>query len=386
MDEVDQSIAGPRVLFWHWGRRGGGPRYTLELLRALIEKSSLALFVSYSRQSELAQEFERLPIPRLVVDTYTDLRTAIYSTFRIRSAREKFWNYLEDQHIDVILCTMSHLWNFPVLWRHDRGNKRYVFVLHDAVPHPGDDVPMRRWLLRKEIACADGIVTLSRHVLQTVVDECAYPDARVWVIPHGVFKYAPTAERPTTRFRSDRFRLLFFGRVLAYKGLDILLQAYLILKEECPQVTLRIVGAGDLEPYRALLGQAVGVDVENRWIGESEIGDIFSDADLLVVPYREASQSGVIPTAYASGLPVVVTPVGGLIEQTQHLRTGLVAESASPEALAKAIKRMVTDPEIYSSCADGAAEEARERLSWPAIAARFEEVIRKVASLPPLRG
>jgi glycosyltransferase involved in cell wall biosynthesis len=106
-------------------------------------------------------------------------------------------------------------------------------------------------------------------------------------------------------------RLLCFGRLLPYKGLDLLASA----ARELHGCELRVVGSGPESPELASLRELPGVTVENRWVPESEIGALIAWADLLVLPYREASQSGVAPAATAAGRYVVSTRVGGLVEQ-----------------------------------------------------------------------
>lgn len=300
------------------------------------------------------------------------MQSAIASSMRLPSIRRRFWKYVHDQRIDVVLGTMSHLWNAAILLRRPR--IPYMFVLHDAEPHAGDDIFLRRWLLGQEIRRADQIVTLTGYVRDALARLYVYPRERVVVIPHGVFPYA--MPRGTTA-EPGSLRLLFFGRLLPYKGLDLLIAAYAELVREFRNLRLAIVGPGDVSRY---VGQTnlPGLTLDNRWIPEDEVGRAFENADLLVTPYREASQSGVIATAYAAGLPVVTTPVGGLQEQVQHERTGLVAEAVSSAAIVKAVRRMIEQPDLYARCAAGAYREARETLAWTTIARQFAATINNV--------
>jgi glycosyltransferase involved in cell wall biosynthesis len=356
-----------KILIWHWGRRGGGPRYTLELTKALVTQNDFAVHLSLSRQSEILDAFSELHCPSFHIDTYNGLCSAITATVRLPFVRRAFWRYVREQEIDMIVCTMSHLWNVPVLAMR-RDKTPYLFVLHDALPHPGDDAPLRHWLLKREVGYADGVVTLTEHVRRILCDAYHYPRERTWVVPHGVFPYtASIAEKKL----SEMVRLLFFGRILPYKGLDILLDAYAMLRAEGANVTLQVCGSGDLAPYAEKLSALEGITVDCRWITENEIGAIFQQADISVSPYREASQSGVIATAYAAGVPVVVTPVGGLVEQVLHEKTGLIAADVSSRALADALWRMIADVDLRKRCSQGALQEAQDTLSWTAIAGQF---------------
>ena len=374
-----------RVLLWYWGRRGGGPRYTLELARALRGHGGLDVHMSLSRQSEMFDAFQRLELPVHVVNTYTSKISAVFSLFRLGFIRRSFRQYLCDRRIEVVVCTMSHLWNSVMLAVIRRAGARYVLALHDAVPHSGDNYFIRKWLLAKEIAAADGIVTLTSHVRDQLCEVYGYPRSRTWVVPHGVFDYAIARQGRT--FPMDRpMRIVFFGRILPYKGLDILLLAFQMLEREYPGIELAIIGSGDLSPYRNLISQLSNVIVENQWISEGSVGSVFERADLVVASYVEASQSGVVSAAFSAALPVVVTPVGGLVEQVQHLENGYVAREPSPDAVAEAIRHFLSDPVFYARCSQNALRQVKERLNWDVIARQIADVAKQVASLPRKRA
>jgi glycosyltransferase involved in cell wall biosynthesis len=377
----EQSPAGPasprKILIWHWGRRGGGVRYTYELVRELKRDPDLALHLSLSRQGDIFSDLERLGLPGFHIDTYSDIPSALIALLRLPITRIRFWRYVRAHEISVVVCTMSHLWNVPVLWRRPE-NVSYLFVLHDALPHEGDDVPIRKRMLDSEIASSDGIIALTEHTRKLVTDINGYPRDRVWVMPLGVFPYAEN-DLPVRVQSSRPLQLLFFGRLLPYKGLDLLIEAYRIMKRQGKNVALRIAGPGDIEPYRSQLAGLTDVSIDNRWIPEDEVGRVFRNIDIVVAPYRGASQSGVLATSGAAGIPAVVTPVGGLAEQVLHEETGIVAADTTPEAIAEALNRLVDDEALRLRCAMGARKHATEVLSWSVIAAEFSAVLKRIA-------
>ena len=364
-----------RVLLWYWGRRGGGPRYTFELARALRDRGDVDVFLSLSRQSEIFDTFEELELPGWHVNTYTKASEAALATLRLPSVRRSFWRYVEEQRIDVVVGTMSHIWNVPTLLGR-RSKVPYLCVLHDALPHRGDDLPLRQWLLKQEVSRAQGVVTLTDHVRRILKDHHGYASPNTWVIPHGVFPYAQSSG--VRRDETAPLKLLFFGRLHPYKGLDLLLTAYAALREAGRNVELTIAGPGDVTPYQKQLAELDGIKLNVRWILEEEIGPIFTEADLCVLPYREASQSGVIATAYAAGIPVVATPIGGLVEQVTPEETGLVSDAATPEALVQSITRFLNDPVLLQHCSEGALRAAETTLAWPAIADQFRNACQQV--------
>ncbi len=363
-----------KILLWHWGRRGGGPRYTLELARALAARGDVETHLSWSRQSEHAAAMAGLGLPSLTVDTYTGaLSAALAVGLRLPPARRRLLDYVAAHKIDVVFCTMNHLWNIAVAPSLRRTGARYVLALHDALPHPGEENRLRSWALRRELAATDGVIVLSAHVRRQLIDLHRYPADKTWVLPHGVFGFGPAAARRLAPGRP--VRLGFFGRLLPYKGLDILLDAYALLRDRYgPQVELTVAGAGDPGPVAARLAQTPGLRLINRWIGEDEIPRILADVDIVVLPYREASQSGVIPTACGLGLPVAATPVGGLTEQVIDGETGRIAAAVTAEAVADAVAALIDDPAAYARCSQGALDFARDHLSWDAIAQGYLDV------------
>jgi glycosyltransferase involved in cell wall biosynthesis len=366
-----------RMLVWYWGRRGGGPRYTLELLRALAERPDVELTVSLSSGNEALGDFSTVDCALHVVETYSDVRSFVGASVRLPAIRREFRNFIRTAQPDVVVSIMPHPWSWYLAQAVPQAGSRLVSIIHDAYMHPGELNPLWSWRIGRELAAADGVVALSRHVQQQLVTGYRYPEKRVAVIPLGPFAYADEIEAPRLYPRHRPFRFLFFGRVLAYKGIRLLLDAFRALAEQRDDVELCIAGGGDLAPYRSLLVGLPRVTVINRWIEEREIPRLLSESDALVASYTEASQSAAVATAYGSGMPVVVTPVGGLIEQVVPGETGLVALETSGVAVARAMSEML-DPRLYERCAAGARLAASEGAGWRLTAENLVEHCRQL--------
>jgi glycosyltransferase involved in cell wall biosynthesis len=352
-----------RMLVWYWGRRGGGPRYSLELLRALAVRPDVDLTVSLSSGNELLGEFSTIDCRRHEVETYSDGRSFIGASLRLPLIRRDFRNFIRATTPDVVVSVMPHPWSWYLAQAVPAAGSRLISIIHDAYMHPGELNPFWSWRIGRELSAAAGVVALSRHVEQQLVRGYGYPADRIAVIPLGPFAYRGERETPRLFPRDRPFRFLFFGRVLAYKGIRVLLDAYRALAAQRQDVELCIAGAGDFGPYRALLGELPRVTVINRWIEEREIPRLLAQSDALVASYTEASQSAAIVTAYGSGMPVVVTPVGGLVEQVVAGETGLIAAETSGAAVAQAMSAML-DPGLYERCAAGARLAASAGSDW----------------------
>lgn len=378
------SRVSPRkILIWHWGRRGGGPRYTLELAKVLAAHPDFEVHLSVSKQCEIISSFREIDVPRYEVDTYESVIQFGLRSLQLPFLRRRFARYIQKQKIDVMFCTMDHLWNTAVTGCFRGMRIPYLLAVHDAVRHPGESGPVRDWLLRRDIAAADGVLTLTENVRNAVVEKYQFPLSRTWVAPHGVFTYGASGGKPRSDPQGRPLRLLFFGRILPYKGLELLLEAVRRLQETNYPVELEIWGAGDLSPYKAQLHGLHSVRLENRWIQEGEIEGIFAQTDLCVLPYREASQSGVVPTAFASGMPVLVTPLPGLLEQVKHGQNALVAASFNAEALAEQIRTFSMDRDLYHRLSIGAIKTAQTETSWSAVGGLVLTAIRGVLEAGP---
>jgi glycosyltransferase involved in cell wall biosynthesis len=199
-------------------------------------------------------------------------------------------------------------------------------------------------------------------------------------VPHADLSYyrrfAPQTAAPPPQKASEPPILLFFGRVTAYKGLEVLLQAYRQVRQRRP-VRLLIAGDGDLRPYQPLLEGLPDVEITNRWIDESEIYTFFERATLLVAPYTSASQSGVIAIASGFGLAVVATQSGGIPEQIQHGMTGILVQPGSVDELVKAIESLLDDPARARTLGQNLREDTLTNRNWVKIAEMVGEVCAK---------
>jgi len=363
----------PRLLLWHWGRRGGGPKYTIELARALAGREDIATSLSLSPQAEIYPDAMALGLPIFPVTTYRDRVSAVAALARLPSIRRRFRQHLMRNRIDVVVATMSHIWHPVMVDAVKQAGARLITVVHDAVAHPGDDYPLRRWMMRRELRYSDQIVALSRHVAGQLVREYDYPPSLITVIPHGVFPFGPVRRREPPIGRP--FRFLFFGRLLPYKGLDLLLDAMALL-DPSVAVELAIVGSGDLGSLEDRIAADPRIRLDRRWVPEGEVRLIFDAADAIVSPYREASQSGVLAGAYGAGMPMIATPIGGLTEQVATYGAGLVADDMTAAAFARAMRRLATEPDLYRRCVENTLRTAAGPLSWPAIAGQFAGLLR----------
>jgi glycosyltransferase involved in cell wall biosynthesis len=234
--------------------------------------------------------------------------------------------------------------------------------------------PSRRQVAaaRRAFGRMDAVIAHSEHGAERLRDEVGLDPGRVRVIHHGAFDYltrlAEEAPLPPELGEPEGPVILFFGLLRPYKGLDTLLEAYSGIEG----AELWIVGRPriDLEPLRAAAARARGpVRFVTRFVEDAELPSILRRADVLVLPYRDAEQSGVLYAGLAFGKPMVLSAVGGFSEVAAAGAARLVPPE-DPTALRAALEDLVGDEAERGALAEAAKAAAAGPYSWDAAAER----------------
>jgi D-inositol-3-phosphate glycosyltransferase len=249
---------------------------------------------------------------------------------------------------------------------------RLIYIIDNVIPHekrPGD-----RFFTRLAFRWVDGFIVQSEVVRQDLYKW--FPRAKrrqVIFVPHPIYDSYSGSDLSREEARARLHRpsgeklLLFFGLVRRYKGLDTLLEAMPEVVRSLGEVHLLVAGEF-YEPeadYRQLiekLGIAKHITLINQYIPNEDVSLYFRAAEVLVLPYRSATQSGVIQVAHHFAMPVIYTRVGGLPEVIREGETGFLVEPERPAALAKAIVEFFQYRN--SEALRLGLESARHRYSW----------------------
>lgn len=266
---------------------------------------------------------------------------------------------------------------------------------HVVTPH--ERIGFQDAVYRRIHHFSDLIVAHSEHDRQRLLDEFAVDPERVVVIPHGEYGFFErggkdierAAARKSLGLKPDDEVALFFGYIREYKGLDVLLDAWGAVTAARPGA--RLVVAGDpvqlqMQRREELENRARQLGVVHRfdYIPFADVARYFSAADVLVMPYRHISQSGVLFLGLSLGVPVVASRVGGLPEVLRDGDSVLFVPAGEPAALAEAVIRVLGDARLREHLAQGGRKVA-EQHSWPSIAERTECAFAEVLQ-PPLLG
>lgn len=252
---------------------------------------------------------------------------------------------------------------------------KVISILDNVVPHEPRffDTPLTRYFLKGSTGCVTLCEAVSEDLLRIK------PDARYTVIQHPLYShFGAKKDRQEAEARlglkPGKKNILFFGLIRKYKGLDILLEAFGKLPEDY-QLIIAGEPYGSFEPYQQIIDRLPCKDrivKELKYIKDSEVSDYFSAADLAVLPYRSATQSGISSVSYHFEIPMIVTDVGGLKETIGDRGTGIVVPEGSPQAVCEEIERYFSDPHIAEECIENIRKE-KERLSWREFAERLIE-------------
>jgi glycosyltransferase involved in cell wall biosynthesis len=221
----------------------------------------------------------------------------------------------------------------------------------------------------------DAVVVHSDEGRRQLVGELGLPESRVRVIPHGAFDYLTRLpnEIPMDAGVGElegRSVVLCFGLIRPYKGVDLLIDAFAAAP---PEAVLLVVGRAmmPIEPLRRRareLGIIDRVRFVTRFITDPEIPSYFRRADLVVLPYREIEQSGVLFTALAFGRPLLLSAVGGFSEVGERHGAAWLVPPGDPEALGLALRELLSDDGARTALAEASRRAAAGPYSWAHVA------------------
>ena len=354
------------VLVWQWGRWGAGPRFAAELAGGLRALPGVRVALSLSSAAELLRS-DRPPACELPVTTYGGWLGLGWRLAQLPFMLAALVRRVARLRPDLAICAMPAALDFVMAAALARLGVPFVVVAHDADRHPGDGPPLQMALQRRLLRRAQALVALTEHVGRRLREQ-RLVRGRLIVAAHPPLWFGPSSTAPGSR-ADGRLRLLSFGRLLPYKGLDLLAEALLLLGPRA-DLEVRVVGCGPESPPLQALRALAFVRVENRWVPEGEVAGLLDWADALVLSHREASQSGVASAAIAAGRWVVATRVGGLAEQLGREDLARLCD-ATPEALALALRRLL-DGDVPGA-SPAAADPA---LAWRSFA---EQLLRRLA-------
>lgn len=253
------------------------------------------------------------------------------------------------------------------------GPGRYALTVHDPSLHPGDTEPSRlRTGAEAMVRRGAGLIFVHSESLRAELLERREIRAPVEVVPHGI-------DAPAVRPPPATPTLLFFGRISPYKGVEVLLDAMCRVWASLPKARLVLAGEGQLPDHPVVHDPRV--ELLSRHVHEDEVPDLFARSACVVLPYRQAAQSGVGSLAKRHARPLVVSAVGGLPELVAD-GSGLIVPPGCAEALANALLELLRDPRRAIVMGRAGARTAADTASWTSVARRTVDAYHRHGLLP----
>ncbi|MGZ4268742.1 MAG: glycosyltransferase [Solirubrobacteraceae bacterium] len=241
-----------------------------------------------------------------------------------------------------------------------------VLTAHDVLPR---EPPGRRELMRAAQArlyrAVDAVVVHSEHGRRRLVDDVGLDPARIHAIPHGVLELPAGGALPHELRDTGEPVVLLAGLLRAYKGIDVLLEAW----RGVTGAQLWIAGLPRMDPgpLRAAAAREASISLVERFVSDAELGALLARADLVVLPYRDIDQSGVLFAALGAGRPLVLSDVGGFPE-VAATGAARVVPAGDAGALRTALTGLLGDDVARAAMAERARRAAAERYGWGPIA------------------
>lgn len=256
---------------------------------------------------------------------------------------------------------------------------RWGMGIHDPIFHSSQDNKLFYQLIRKILFRKCDYFLFSESDRNRFIDSYGLDRSAVHILSLGPYEHLQQEVTSNVNNKREKsLELLFFGKISRYKGLRYLLEALKqMIQKGYDDIRLTIAGKGQIENDIIDLNDSEHLRIFNRYIPDKELATLISECDLVVCPYTDATQSGVIMSAFAFCKPVIATNVGGLVEMVVNDRHGLIVPARDPKALCNIITKIVNNKDLLSKWSERIKEDYyMGNKGWDKIADIFIDTIR----------
>lgn len=363
-----------KVLVEFLGKNGAGTTFTLEVARA-IEQNGYIVYVLLSGQVLNRAQWDELSKenPHIVLKYINtgNKKTFIFRTIGFLWRISNELKELKNIEFEFAFRTFPHPWMEFV--EKKLSITKVYYILHDPIPHTGTEW-YRKYIAKRNVDTATDIILLSSKFKDVVKKNYSIKDKKIHIMRHGLLSINKNIneenELKLDDLKSNVINFLFFGRIDKYKGLHVLAKAFgrICDYSKCGLV---IAGSGDFSDYQEEYRLLPQVRVINRYITDSEMASLFSLPNTVVVlPYLDATQSGVITVAADFLCPVIASDTGALKEQLNNGKIGMFFDAGDDVQLAKIMSSFIENRSIY--------DEERKKMQYFKEELNWSNIIRNL--------
>lgn len=315
------------------------------------------------------------------VKKHFDLSVFVYKSLKIYDLKNVFLSYKFAQELlskDYDLIHLNGNSFFQVYLSIFTPGISKVNTIHDFKSHLGERsrLPIGELLNSYLIRTKRQKIVHAKYNAE-LINESTKSAKNINVIYYGPLEIYRQFKKTNSDTRKAPPIILFFGRISKYKGIEYLIEAINIVSKKSINVKLIIAGKGDIDSIRSIANRNPNIKIINRYIPTYELVELILNSSIIVCPYIDASQSGVVQTAYAFNKPVIATNVGGLAEVVKSNFTGTIIPPYCSAALASAIMDLIPNKKKIHELSENIRTKLCHKLSWDYIAQETIKVYKK---------
>lgn len=273
---------------------------------------------------------------------------------------------------DYVLTTVFANWSTFI--RPIFKTRHTLTVCHDPIPH-SDEGKLNSFLAKRYYKKSEKLVVLSRKFIPIACKRFKKDKENVIYMPHGrTNNYSILRKQiDIIHYDPNKINFLFFGRINRYKGLHVLADAYRIISSRFSNVSLTIAGNGDFSEFEGEYNSLPNIHLIIRYIKDEEISGLFNGVNVVtVIPYIDASQSGIISVAMEYGTPIIASDTGGLKEQLDNGNIGFLFKNGNSMDLANKMKLFIDNGDLFAQQKEIEKKYIRS-LNWDVVTRKIVE-------------
>jgi len=332
----------------------------------LWEHEKCGLILNVNKKQYIADEFNRYIDSRFNLHALY-LRSLAYFHPKNFKMIKGFIQFLKTEKYDLVHFNVNtHLILFIIAFL---PALPIVITIHDPLPHLGEESFLSAILDKVILKLSNATYILHSNYSLALFDNINSNKSKRFMIPFGNHEWLNEFKKE--QIQEEDNLILFIGRISKYKGIDILLKSFKQVKHEIPEAHLIIAGSGNYWFDYTEYINGDSVEIINRYIPNEEIVRLLLQAHLVVLPYAEATQSGVVSTVFTFCKPIVATRTGGIPEVVRDGETGLLVEPDNIKALTNAIIKIMQSEVLYNKIKKNISSLYNEgEFSWEEISSK----------------